>query len=232
VPSLRRAELERLLSGDERARAARFFFERDRDRFVVGRGLLREILGRCVGSDPTALAFDYGNFGKPFLPDAGVSFNVAHAGDVLVVAALEEGEVGVDVELVSNAPVEERVAEHFFSRREVLALRALPEAEQPAAFFRCWTRKEAYIKAIGLGMQVSLHDFAVTLTASEPPALLWTAWSPSEPSRWCVYDLSRFVAPAAAALVVPSGTGAVTVQFLPRDGEGPPSAVHIIEGGE
>jgi 4'-phosphopantetheinyl transferase len=156
--------LERLLSPDERERAARFVFERDRRQFVVSRGALRVALGAYLERDPAGIAFSYGGRGKPSIADEhSVEFNVSHSGDVAVLALARGGPVGVDVEDMDRSVEVGALAERFFSREEAAHLRDLPEPHRREAFFRCWTCKEAYIKALGDGMAVALDSFSVNV---------------------------------------------------------------------
>jgi 4'-phosphopantetheinyl transferase len=192
--------LEPLLSYDEIERAERFRFERDRRRYITGRGLTRTVLARYLGRDPASLAFRYGPYGRPEL--AEMPFNVSHSGDLAVVAVGLQQDIGVDIERLRPEPAEEEVAERFFSPTEVNALRSLPRADQPRAFLSCWTRKEAFIKALGNGLSLALHSFDVTLRPGEPPALIRTAWSASEPRRWSLLDLSASFPGHVAALAV------------------------------
>lgn len=185
--------LSGLLSEDELTRAARFHFRRDRDRFVAARGALRGILGRYVGAEPRLLRFSYDHYGKPSLRGEdsrdGLRFNVSHSGGVALYALARGREVGVDVELVREEFAGFDIAERFFSEREVSALRALPPREHARAFFDCWTRKEAYIKARGEGLSHPLHRFAVSLAPGEAAALLWTGEDPREAARWSLVAL-------------------------------------------
>jgi 4'-phosphopantetheinyl transferase len=188
-PSIRR-RLEALLSDDERERAARFRFERDRSRYVVGRGLLRVLLAGYAGLDAAHLCFRYGRHQKPSLVGSGPFFNVAHSGAVVLYAFSASREVGVDVELLQLELPGDGIAERFFSPVEVAALQALPEEERPRAFLACWTRKEAFLKARGDGLTLALDSFDVSLASGEPAAVLGTRWSPDEHSRWTLVDLS------------------------------------------
>jgi 4'-phosphopantetheinyl transferase len=188
------SELTRLwgwLSVDERERARRFRFERDRSRYVAGRGLLRLLLSSYLDRAPEALEFDYGEFQKPRLRgDSALQFNLSHSGPLALFAFSPSEEVGIDVELDDGDFARERIAERFFSPAEVSDLRALPGAFQPRAFLTCWTRKEAFIKARGDGMSLPLDSFDVSLRPSSRAAVLRTAWSSSEPDRWWMHDLS------------------------------------------
>jgi 4'-phosphopantetheinyl transferase len=197
-----------LLSGDELGRAERFHFRRDRDRYVVGRGVLRRMLGAYMNSDPAALRFDYGAHGKPHLvgesKPGGLRFNVSHSEGHALFCFARGVEVGVDLERVREGPASERLAERFFSAGEVRALRALPRNAQDEAFFDCWTRKEAYIKARGEGLSMPLDRFEVTLAPGEPAELLRTDGDPRERARWSMRGLRP--APSFVGAVVVGGT--------------------------
>jgi 4'-phosphopantetheinyl transferase len=185
------AHLHGLLATDERTRAAAFHFAPDRHRYIVGRGVLRSLLGAYTGRAPGELEFRYGAFDKPQLLGPGPQFNVSHSGAVALLAFIDGVEVGVDVELEGGEEFpRERIAERFFSAAEVGVLRSLPAHARPRAFLRCWTRKEAFIKARGDGLSLPLDSFDVTLAPDEPPALLRTAWSDTEPPEWWLQDLS------------------------------------------
>ncbi len=189
-----------VLAEDELDRAARFRFDRDRDRYVVGRGLLRFLLSAYLRVDPETIRFDYTPYGKPLLEDRSLSFNLAHSEDRALYVVAPGFEVGVDVEVVNPSLADERVAERFFTSREVADIDAADDRAH--AFLTCWTRKEAYIKARGEGLSLPLHDFDVTLRDGVAPRLRWTAWSESEPCTWTLVDVSAsdgdYVAAVAA----------------------------------
>lgn len=190
------ARLRSTLAADEQARAGRFHFTRDRDRYVAARGTLRTILGRYLGLLPQQVSFDYTPHGKPLLrqgltPEgAGLSFNLSHSHDLALYVVARRRRVGVDVEFIRPELTDEPIAERFFSPREVIALRALPLAEQPPAFFRCWTRKEAFVKARGEGLSLPLDRFDVSLAPGEPAVLLATQDDPAEAQRWQLQALA------------------------------------------
>jgi len=175
------------LSADERDRAARFYFERDRRRYIVARGALRTILGECLGVDAAAVEFQYGAHGKPSLA-ADLAFNVSHSGELALIACSRRGEIGVDIEEIRLLTDADLVASQFFSPREVARLRALPLGMRNEAFFRCWTRKEAYVKALGEGLSRPLATFDVTFTAGEP-AMLTVDHDEQETKRWSLTAL-------------------------------------------
>jgi 4'-phosphopantetheinyl transferase len=191
------------LEQDELYRADRFHFEKDRRAFVVSRGFLRHVIGRYLRTKPEALRFSYGAYGKPALDGehkhSPLRFNMSHSRGVALVAVTESTELGVDVEYIRADFATEDIARRFFSPREVEAFNALPNEQRVAAFFRCWSRKEAYIKAIGRGLSQPLDGFDVTLGPGEPAALLRA--DEDDVSRWSMSDLD-VSEDYAAALVV------------------------------
>jgi 4'-phosphopantetheinyl transferase len=195
------------LAEDERQRAERYVFEKDRRHFVVARGLLRVLLGRYLQQAPQQLCFTYGSHGKPALATATrgelLHFNVSHSHGLALYAMTHGRELGVDVERIRPAVAQEMIAERFFSSHEVTILRALPIVLQGTAFFACWTRKEAFIKAKGDGLALPLDQFDVSLAPGEPAALLRTAWDPPEAARWTMQDLAP--APGYRAAVAVAG---------------------------
>jgi len=184
---------QKVLSSDELTRASRFHFSRDRQRFVAARALLRTILGSYVGTDPGNLSFSYSNKEKPSLgPENagfGVTFNLSHSGGIALFAFTRRREIGVDVEQVRSDSDLEVIARRFFSAREQSQLVDLPAQEKVEAFFRCWTRKEAYMKATGDGLSLPLSQFDVSLTAGEKNALLATRPDGAEAGRWLLREV-------------------------------------------
>ena len=178
---------ESFLSDDELTRANRFHFIRDRNHFVVARGLLRNLLAAYLGVNCAELRFSYGAQGKPFLlldDQAQINFNVSHSDGRAAFAFTRGRDLGVDLEYVKDDFDDELIANRFFSRAEVLALRTVPVALRKQAFFNCWTRKEAYIKARGEGLSMPLDQFDVSLRPDEPVALLNNYREEREVSRW------------------------------------------------
>jgi 4'-phosphopantetheinyl transferase len=177
------------LEEQELDRASRFHFEKHRRHFTAGRGVLRQLLSQYLGTKPEQLRLSYGAYGKPALngehKDSRLRFNMSHSHEVALFAFAEDRELGVDVEHIRTDFASEEVARRFFSRREVETFNALPRHDQVAAFFKCWTRKEAFIKVIGKGLSQPLDKFDVTL--GQPAALLWV--SGDDASRWSLYDL-------------------------------------------
>jgi 4'-phosphopantetheinyl transferase len=184
-------ELETILSADERERVRRFYFERDRTRWRVERACLRMLLGGYLGVPPGTLSFGYGRFGKPHLNglETPLQFNASHSGHILLIAIMLDRAIGIDVERIrSNLSVLD-IAERFFSPLERAALAALPETLRTNAFFDCWTRKEAYIKARGEGLSLPLNGFDVSFLPGEPAQLLATRPDAAEASRWRLREL-------------------------------------------
>jgi 4'-phosphopantetheinyl transferase len=202
------ARLCQVLSADERDRAARFHFDRDRRRFMAGRGLLRLILARYLDRPPGSLRLSYGPRGKPALAESRgtppLRFNVSHAAGLALYAVGRDRELGVDVERIAPE-LEAGIAERFFSPREVAALARVPPDRRSESFFACWTRKEAYVKAKGDGLALGLDQFDVSLAPGEPAALLHVDGDPGETVRWSLLALDPGTGYAAALAVEGAG---------------------------
>ncbi len=198
--------LRGFLSSDETGRAERFRFDRDRDYFIAARGILRYILGQYLNRQPGDIAFVYSEHGKPALATGeNLQFNLSHAGALALIGLTRGRKIGVDLERMEPLPDLEEIAHRFFSANENQVLRSLPTETRQDAFFACWTRKEAYIKARGEGLSLPLHQFDVSLAPGRPAGLLQTRPDPREAGRWTVKALS----PAAGyqAAVVVEGNG-------------------------
>jgi 4'-phosphopantetheinyl transferase len=180
-----------VLSPDERARANRFHFERDQRRFTIARAVVRSVLGAYVGVSARDIAFDYAHYGKPSLTDNrdGIRFSVSHSDEMGMFAVARGQELGVDVELICPDVETEKLAERFFSPHERESIRALPSGERASSFFRCWTCKEAFLKAQGLGLSRSLDSFDVEVNPERPARLLSSRPDPQESARWFLYDV-------------------------------------------
>jgi 4'-phosphopantetheinyl transferase len=160
-----------LLDRDETARAAHFRYERDRDRYIACHGILRLLLGRYVDRAPPALHFTLTGHGKPVLNGGDLHFNLSHSHHLALFAISRDVSVGCDIELHDERLLAEKQPERFFSPTEIAELHALPPPERLAAFFAGWTRKEAYIKARGVGLSLPLNSFDVSLAPDARPAL-------------------------------------------------------------
>ncbi len=203
-------KLQQLLSDDERARGERFHFESDRQHFVVARGSLRTLLARYLETAPADIQFTYAAQGKPGLPTPfsrgqPLHFNLAHSGSFALYAFTDVGEIGVDLEQIRPELTGDDIARRFFSESEVARLTRLPAEVRHEAFFNCWTRKEAFIKAKGIGLSLALDQFDVTLAPDEPPALLRTGWDENEASRWSIKGIN--VGPGYVGAVAVAGHG-------------------------
>jgi 4'-phosphopantetheinyl transferase len=181
------------LGEHEQDRAARFRFEQDRVRFIAAHGILKQLLGTFLKVAPNSVRFRYDEYGKPRLsPEheaTSVKFNISHSGPKGLFAFAIGRELGVDIERIREEfPIEE-IAVRFFSPSEVEELRSVPPNVQADAFFNCWTRKEAYIKAIGEGLSCPLNQFDVTLTPEEPAKLLAVRAAGQTLSRWTMRNL-------------------------------------------
>jgi 4'-phosphopantetheinyl transferase len=202
APQLRR--LASILGAEESARAARFAFDVHRDRFVARRGILRLILARYLHVMPAGIALQSSEYGKPSLAAShgtDLRFNLSHSQDLALYAVTRGRELGVDVECIRPGPVEDSIAQRFFAPGEVAALDALPEACRTSGFFDIWSRKEAYIKAQGLGLSLALDSFEVSLGKGEPVRLLRTAPDAHEAARWTMAALHPAPGNAAALAV-------------------------------
>ena len=187
--------LRQLLSADEHARATRFHFDKDRRHFIVTRGTLRLLLGRYLAIAPADLRFAYADQGKPSVllepaqQPTPLKFNLAHSGGVAVYAFTLVGEIGVDLEQINPQFSGDDIARRFFSASEVACLEQLPADARALAFFTCWTRKEAFIKAKGMGLSLGLDQFDVTLAPDQKEEVLRTRWDESEAGRWSLRAL-------------------------------------------
>ena len=183
-----------LLSADERARAERFHFQIDRRHFIVARAHLRMILSRYMNIAPAEVRFEYSEHGKPMLangnePDGEIKFNLAHSAGIALFGFTRAGEIGVDLERIRPEITGDDIARRFFSAAELACLERVPAPARQEAFFDCWTRKEAFVKAKGMGLSLALDRFDVTLNPKEPAALLRTGWDADEAPRWSLKDV-------------------------------------------
>lgn len=208
------ARLQQFLSDEELQRGNRLLDKERRDCYFAGRGILRELLGEYLGEEPGTIRISQGEFGKPHLSDHlepnALCFNLSHAGDYLLVAFASGREVGVDLEQLQQDLNFRPMAERYFSEREQADLFTLPEKEQLTAFYRCWTRKEAYIKATGTGFSQPSNGFDVSILPGEPPALLAHRIRPGDVGRWSLRDLE--VPEGYCAALAVEGVGKIRLQ--------------------
>jgi 4'-phosphopantetheinyl transferase len=192
------AQLASVLDEDEAMRASRFRFDKHRAEFIIARGLLRHLLARFTDASPAAIRFSYGPRGKPEMSSRPLRFNLSHSGGLVLYAFALDRELGVDIEHCRDMTDLESIARRFFATKEVDELLSLPLEERPAAFFRCWTRKESFVKAVGDGLYLPLDSFRVSLRPGEPASIL------EEPNdtgqRWRLTDVTPLEGYAAALI--------------------------------
>ncbi|MGK7908948.1 MAG: 4'-phosphopantetheinyl transferase superfamily protein [Synechococcus sp.] len=204
--------LKKFLNQMEQQKVERFYFTRDRNSYVVARGLLRLILGLYLDESPANVKFDYGAQGKPALAEQHISsikFNLSHSKNIALFAFSCNRDLGVDVEYHRYLSDWHGIAKHFFAPSEQSALNKIPPEHQQHAFFDCWTRKEAFIKALGGGLSIPLDQFEVSLAPNQPASLLSVEGKTENSKRWSMVGLDT-QSDYSAALVV----------------EGPPPKIH------
>ena len=196
-----------ILAPDELDRVERYYFPVDQHRFIAARGSLRSILSNYMNLEPSQIHFRYNPHGKPELvsdsSETCLRFNLAHSNGVALYAVARGQRVGVDIEYIRADVSLDQIARHCFSTQEYSTFCELPAFFQLEAFYRCWTRKEAYIKAIGQGITFPLRMFDVSLMPSEPALLLGNQVDPQEVFRWSLRELTP--APGYAAAVAVEG---------------------------
>jgi 4'-phosphopantetheinyl transferase len=207
LESLRNEEArwQALLSADEKERASRFRFPDDRQRFAASRALLRTILGGYLTAPPRDLLFHYSGNQKPSLAapfaDSGIMFNLSHSGGAALYALTRGRKLGVDIERLGRNSDLEGIARRFFSASEQHELAGFSGEEKVKAFFRCWTRKEAYIKATGDGLSLPLSQFDVSLQAGSVDALLATRPDGAEAKNWQLREVAAGTGYSAALCI-------------------------------
>jgi len=211
VPPAASARLGATLTEDEHGRANRFVFDQHRARFVVARAFLRDVLARLLDRAPASIRFRYEAAGKPRLDGhaegdgSGLRFNLSHSGDIALLAVTRGRDVGVDVEVLRPVPDACELAERYFSPADSAALRSLPGSEREAAFLRCWTLKEAYVKAVGDGLTMPLDRFEVGCTSEQERPLLRFLDETPEAGRWTLRVLD--LGPDAVGALAVEGQG-------------------------
>ena len=180
-----------LLSADEKTRASKFHFEKDRMGYVASRGTLRVLLATQLAITPSEIVFHYSNYGKPTLPEElGVYFNVSHSGSKMLIGFSNQVPIGVDIEHIEFKADLDQVARRFFSAHEVADYFALSDTQRKLGFFNCWTRKESFIKAVGHGLSFPLDQFTVSLHPDKEAQLLDTAFDLKEKTLWTLKSIA------------------------------------------
>ena len=194
-----------ILSENEANKAEKFYFEVDRIRYKVMRTTVRMVLGNYLGIAPGDLEIAYSQYGKPYISTTSmkkdIHFNLSHAGDVGLIAVATSRHIGVDLELVRQESSIESIAKRFFTPEEAGHLLSLPASLQPEAFFTCWTRKEAFVKARGEGLSIPLDQFEVSFYPNNTPKLLCVRNDPGESGRWSMFHLDPGVDYVGALVV-------------------------------
>ena len=187
-----------MLSSDERARAERFRFEYLRRTHVLSRAILRALLGHYTSTPPAKIRFSYGSKGKPSLVVPSVHFNCSNSDIMALYAMTRSCDLGIDLEQIRAMHDIEQVANRYFCPEEARQLMSLPPAERDSAFFHCWTRKEAYVKAVGDGLSMPLDSFRVTLMPGEPVEFIHIGKDPDAAKQWTLHDVADIPGYAAA----------------------------------
>ncbi len=216
IDSRERERLYGFLSEDEKARVERFVHGRHARRFITARGGMRERLASYGKSAPDQLHFAANAYGKPYLTgeNTGLCFNLSHSLDLAALAVTYHCEIGVDIEIIR--PIEEEIAETFFSPRERADLASLPPAERERGFFQAWTRKEAFVKALGQGLAIPLDSFDVSVKPDEPPQLLrWQDGNPDAAHRWRLHHFEAR-SDCVGAVAIPSPHSALSFKTSVR----------------
>lgn len=186
----RQNELAAVLSSSEAERACRFHFPQDQRRYRVAHGAMRNVLSAYLGCTPQSLNFHYTDRGKPYLPQfTDIYFNLSHSHELALLAVTRFGEVGVDIEHHRQLDDLDQLASRCFSDHEYDQLASLEPREDQTAFFDCWTRKEAFIKAVGDGLAYPLDQFTVSILPNEPSRLICVEGDPDEADQWTVLAL-------------------------------------------
>ncbi|HFA51609.1 MAG TPA: 4'-phosphopantetheinyl transferase superfamily protein [Bacteroidetes bacterium] len=191
IPPSRQSSFWDILSDDEKQRANRFRFEKDKRRYIAGRAVLRNLLAQYLNKKPAEIHFRYGPQGKPFSENGlSLKFNLSNSAHLALIGFVLNDELGVDLEDAGREVETTLVAKHFFSKKETERLLALPAHQQQTAFYNCWTRKEAFIKAKGDGLSFPLDQFEVSLRPNEKAELLATYWDEKEKEKWSLFSVA------------------------------------------
>lgn len=179
-----------ILDETERDRAMKFRFLKDRLCFIIARGVLRNLLATYIYVSPEDITFSYGYNGKPYIDHkSDIQFNVSHSGDTIILGFVQKYDIGIDVEHTKRPVEVEKVARCFFSNEEISSLLSLDPTYHTQAFYNCWTRKEAFIKALGSGLAFPLDQFVVSLDSTKEATLIDTKWDAKEKEKWVLQSM-------------------------------------------
>lgn len=219
VTSLQPEHWRSLLDEEEQARAARFRFAHLTQSFIADHARLRILLGHYLAASPKALRFTKNAYGKPALvhPETNLRFNLSHTAGLSLLAVCLDHELGVDVEAIRPMEDWEAIAASHFSAAENAEMRSFAASESNDAFFRCWTRKEAFLKASGEGLSKPLGGFSISVARTTYPRLLSCDWNPAEAARWTLVSLDLGTA-FAGALALHHRNGEAPWKLVVLDG--------------
>ena len=182
-----------LLSADEHKRAERFHFDQDRHRYIIRRSILRSLIASYLETDPVTIEFSYNEYGKPSIGNnmaEPIQFNLSLSNDLALFAFSQQQDIGIDIEKNDIRVVNEKIVQRYFSESESKTLLALPQHQQIFAFYNAWTRKEAWVKARGMGLSIPLDSFTVSLSPDEPAKLIAVASDSTSANDWSMVALT------------------------------------------
>ena len=211
-------ELAACVTQQEREQAKKYRHPRDQDRFLAARAWLRQILGAYTGIAPARLRFVAGPQGKPALADAGAAqslrFNLSHSKHRALVGLVHHRDIGVDIELQREIPECEDIVRSRFAAGEIAQWLAMPPEQRTDAFFSCWTRKEAYVKALGGGLSMDLHAFEVSIDPKLSVCSLHIAGSSALRNQWTLWGLQPVAGFRAAVAVGGNGLALRLIEWV------------------
>ncbi|MEO8664515.1 MAG: 4'-phosphopantetheinyl transferase superfamily protein [Ignavibacteria bacterium] len=178
-----------VLSEFEILKAKRFKFDKDKKNYIVFRSTLRKILSEYLITDPSSITFSYSEKGKPYIKDSILKFNVSHSRSLAVYAVTLNDELGIDTEHIKKMPDAFEIAQRYFSIKENTEFAELKKGEIPLSFFNCWTRKEAFIKALGYGLSYPLADFSVSFKPGDEPQISWIKDNDKKKNEWSLFNI-------------------------------------------
>ncbi|WP_282123523.1 4'-phosphopantetheinyl transferase family protein [Algibacter mikhailovii] len=183
--------LKKFLSQDEIIKASKFRFDKDKNCSIITRGALRLLSGMYLNMSPENIIFKYGDYGKPdFEMETELKFNVSHSGNMAIIGFVLNKDIGVDIEKIKYDFEVMDIVDNYFSQLEIESLKKLPVQEHNQGFYRCWTRKESFIKAKSQGLSFALDSFSVSLDSDDKAQLLETHWNPDEKESWRLFSFS------------------------------------------
>jgi 4'-phosphopantetheinyl transferase len=180
-----------IISIDEKKRANKFHFKKDKNLFIMSRVVLRLLSGKYLNIEPETITFKYGKYGKPdFDFDTNLKFNISHSGEMVILSFVLDYDIGVDIEKIKHDFDVLDIATNYFSKLEIEALKKAPKEKQSEFFYRCWTRKESFIKAKSIGLSFPLDQFSVSINSDKQVDLLETKWDKNEFKSWSLFSFS------------------------------------------